>query len=612
MSLADFHFLRPLWLLALPLVALLPWWWRRAGASSGGWKQVVDAHLLEFQLQRGRRRRAPLLLAMLGATLALLALAGPAWREAPQPLQQREAPLAIVLEVSDSMRAADLPPQRLASARFALTDLLRTRSDGQFALVAYAGAAFTVAPVTDDGTTLLALLNALDPAQMPVGGADAARALQHAADLLESAGFAHGDILLVADDADAAASAAAAQAHARGYRVSVLGIGTAAGAPVALPGGGFLKDASGAIVVPALQADALRAVAAAGAGRYATLVPGRKAIEALQLATAGSDRYQASEDARQAFVDDGPWLVLLLLPIAALAFRRGWLGCVLVLGLLPPPAAHALDWDALWQRDDQRAWDALQHGDAERAAALARDPALKGSALYRGGEMEQAIGAFAASAGADAHYNRGNALAGAQRFEEAIAAYDAALALEPQMEDALANRAAVEEWLRQQQSQPGEDPGEGEQGEQGDDPSGQQDGQQDGQQQQDGQGEQEGEPGDPGDGDQQQDGQPGEGERDDGSGAEDAPAAAAAEDEQARAEREQQFAQDMQQALDAAGKEDAQQAQQGEVRMDPAEREQRQAVEQWLQRVPDDPGGLLRRKFLIEHQRRAREQGDRP
>ena len=600
-SVADFHFLRPAWLLALLVVPLLPWLWRRLGEAAGGWSRVVDPHLLAHQLQRGgRRSRSPLLLALLAWVLAVLALAGPAWRELPQPLQQREAALAVVLEVSDSMRAGDLKPTRLARARFALTDLLRARQDGQVALVAYAGAAFTVAPVTDDAGTLLALLDALDPQQMPVPGARADLAIAHAVELLERAGFEEGEILLVTDGVDTAARRAAQAARERGYAVSVLGVGTASGAPVALPDGGFLKDASGTILVPAMDATALVEVADAGGGRYSTLGttgPGA----AIDLLDRVGGRYQQDDDAVRAFVDDGPWLLLLLLPLAALGFRRGWLGCLLLAGLLPPPAAHAFDFAALWQRDDQRAWDALQDGEHERAAALATSPALGGSALFRAGEAEAAAEAFARAPGADGHYNRGNALAAAARYEEALDAYAAALATDPQLEDAAANKRAIEEWLRQQQSQP--QSGEG-------DPSEQESGEGEQQQPQEGEGE-------PKDGEksqqQQQGGQPQEQSGRDGKQSGDDPQQEGSEAEQPQdagedPAQEQQFGEQMQQAIEQAGEREGEAA---AVAVDPADAEQRQAVEQWLRRVPDDPGGLLRRKFLIEHQRRERE-GEQP
>ena len=608
MSLGGLVLLRPAWLLLLLGLPLLAWLWRRLGAASGGWEGVVDPHLLAHQLQRGSAARAPLWLALAAWTLAALALSGPAWREAPQALTEREAALAIVLELSDSMRAQDLAPDRLARARFAIIDLLRARRDGQFALVAYAGAPFTVAPVTDDGGTLLALLDALDPAQMPVGGADAAAALVHAGELLAGAGHATGEILLVADGAGTDAAAAAAALQQQGYAVSVLGVGTPTGAPVALPDGGFLKDASGAILVPGLEQAALQQVAASGGGRYATLSPGRTDLAGL-LAERGG-RFRDSEDATRRLADDGAWLVLLLLPLAAMAFRRGWLGCMLLLlcgGALLPAPARAMDWHGLWQRPDQRAWEALQAGEAARAATLARDPALRGAALYRAGEAEQASAAFAAAEGADAHYNRGNALAQAQRYEEAIAAYDQALELAPGMEDALANRQAVEAWLRRQQEQQRQD-GDSQQGESGQQQDGQpQDGkQQDGQQQDGGQ---------PRQSDGSQDGQQQEkqdaGEQGQRSGEESGdddqatPGQQGEQTEQERQARQQAFERAMQEALERDGGEQAL----PRASEDPAAEEQRQAVEQWLRRVPDDPGGLLRRKFALEYQRRMREGG---
>src|SRR5690606_19197420 len=364
MSIGGLVFLRPAWLLLLLALPVLAWLWRRLGDARGGWEAVVDPHLLAHQLRRGAAQRAPLWLALAASTLATIALAGPAWRDQPLPLSQRQAALAIVLELSDSMRAQDLVPDRLARARFAIIDLLRARRDGQFALVAYAGAPFTVAPVTDDGNTLLALLDALDPAQMPVSGADAAAALSHAAALLAGAGHSGGEVLLVADGADARAASVAGELRGRGYTVSVLGVGTPAGAPVALPEGGFLKDEAGDILVPGLDQAALERVATQGGGSYATLVPGATSIAGL-LAESGA-RYAESDDATRRLADDGAWLVLLLLPLAALGFRRGWLGCLVLVvagtGAMPAPA-QAFEWDALWKRADQRAREALDAGE---------------------------------------------------------------------------------------------------------------------------------------------------------------------------------------------------------------------------------------------------------
>jgi Ca-activated chloride channel homolog len=591
-ALLEFHFLRPLWLLALLALPLLLWVWQRRERQSDPWRAACDAHLLPHLLQGGpgARARLPRRLFAAGFVLAVLALAGPAFRQAEQPLARAESALIIALDLSDRMRATDLEPDRITRARFKLAALLQSRREGQTALVAYAGDAFTVAPLTDDALSLGDLLAALTPETMPEAGQRPDRAIALAQKLLRDAGFARGDLLLVTDAADARASAAAARALREGLRVSVLGVGTPAGAPIGLPQGGFLQDADGNVLLPRLEETALRAVAAAGGGRYATLRADRADLAELALVeVAAADAELREDDRRRAgYRDEGPWLLLALLPLAALGFRRGWLGMVLVALMLPAAPAEALDWSALWQREDQRAWRALRAGEAERALALAQDPAVRGSAAYRGEDYAQAAQAFRQAGDADAHYNRGNALARAQRYQEAIAAYDEALALAPQMEDALANRRAVEEFLQQQSGseedkKPGEKSGSESQQQEGEPQPSQDDAASESASSEQAKGERS----EQAQGDSKSDAQPSD-----------------AEQESQQQQAQEKFAQEMQQALEQAGEEPAQQA-----AGDPREAEKQQAVEQWLRRVPDDPGGLLRRKFALEHQRRRREEG---
>jgi Ca-activated chloride channel family protein len=587
----DFHFLRPAWLLALLLLPLLLRGWRQRQAAADPWRAACDAHLLAHLRQAGAGARGRLLprLVALGFSIAVLALAGPAFRLAPQPLARAESALIVALDLSARMLATDLKPDRLGRARFKVADLLAARREGQTALIAYAGDAFTVAPLTDDANSLGDLLAALTPDTMPVGGQRPDRAIVLAQKLLRDGGHASGELLLVTDAVDARALAAAERARTAGLQVSVLGAGTPEGAPVALPQGGFVQDESGNVLLPRLEEDALQALATAGGGRYARLSLDRRDLAELGLGapTLGDTRLREDERTRPVYHDEGPWLLLALLPLAALGFRRGWLGCVLVAMLLPAPRAEAFDWASLWTRDDQRAWQALQAGEAQRALELAQDPAVRGGAAYRAGDFPQSAQAYAGAKDADAHYNRGNALARAQRYAEAIAAYDEALRLDPAMEDAHANRRAVEEFLKQQQEQ---SPSEQQQGEGSKPPPGAE-----GEEQEPSEQEAKGE--------QSSDNSRGNESQADPSAADPSQAQDDAEAEQQEAQ--QRFGEQMDEALEKAGEQSAERA----PANDPREAEKQQAVEQWLRRVPDDPGGLLRRKFALEHQRR-RSAGD--
>ncbi|MFN3843219.1 MAG: tetratricopeptide repeat protein [Rehaibacterium terrae] len=594
MSLAALwpHFLRPEWFWALPALPVVAWLWRRREARDDVWRRAVDPHLLPALLEAAppRRRRLGLLAVALAWTLAVTALAGPAWRQQPVELWQCDAPLVVALELSSAMSAADTPPSRLLRARLKLAQLLELRQGGPIALLAYAGDAFTVAPLTDDAGNLRNLLDALDPTLMPVDGQRGERAIAHARALLANAGYSQGDILLIASafDDPGEAETSARAARVAGLRVSVLAVGTPEGAPVRQADGGFVTEADGRLRVARLDSEALRAVAEAGGGRFVVLQADASDLQALDVLDPQDARPQAGEGELLRWRDEGYWLLFALLPFALLAFRRGALA-VLLLGTLSLPASpvQALDWDALWRRGDQRAWRALQDGDAEQARRLARDPALAGTAAYRQQDWEAAIAAWSQRDDAVAHYNRGNALAQAGRFDDALRAYDEALARDPDFADAAANRQALRDWLAQQPPPEAGAGGEGEPGEP-DEKSERAQGEK---------GDASGESSPPEEGDDSS------GESGPQQGAEGEQDSPLSEEEAAAAE--QALREAMQQAL-AQGRSPGEEA--SPLAADAlAEEERRRAVEQWLRRVPDDPGGLLRRKFALEYQRRLSE-----
>ena len=638
---ADFHFLRPLWLL---LLLAVPAFWllrRRGRADAGAWRDVIDAHLLPHLMERidAGSGRAGIALAVLLWTLACTALAGPAWEREPMPLYHNQAARVLALELGATMMAQDEKPSRFERARYKLVDILDRSRDYQTALIGYAGEAFVAAPLTDDIGTVRNLADALDPSTMPVAGNRAEGAIEQAAKLIRQSGLHAGDIILLADSADGAAVAAASKARAQGLTVSVLGIGSTAGAPVALAQGDFLKDDNGNVIVSRRDDASLRAVAEAGGGRYATLTADARDIDSLLVdrtatATEGSDA-SATEDLAMStrWRDRGPWLLLLLVPLAALAFRRGWLMALVFVLFAPSPRAEAASFRDLWLRSDQQAAAALAEGDAKTAASVARSPEWHGSAAFRSGDYASAATDYAKVEGADGAYNEGNALAKLGHFEDALAAYDRALKIAPDMEDAKANKEAVEEWLkRQQQKQQNkssqkqnsksaskDQKSQDDKSDQSEDQDKQQSGEQDSDQQQsNSQQEQGGSESGQDDADKQQGSQSQQaGDQDkqqtsQGAEGETSEPQSPAEPDQGKPSSEQQQA--LSKAIDQSLAAGAKPAKDGkptaEVAEDEATQEKRQALEHLLQRVPDDPGGLLRRKFLLEHQRREQHGDD--
>ena len=433
----DFRFLRPLWLFGLLAIPALLWWLRRLRQRRDVWRDAVDAHLLSHLLQGAQTTRAGWrsIAPVLAWTLAILALAGPSWRELPQPLWQDRNPLVIVLDLSYATLTADVQPTRLLQARAKIAHILQTRGGGQIALVAFADDAYTVSPLTDDADNVALFLDALNPDVMPRDGSRADRAIEEAMRLLRRAGFKRGDILLITDHAGGAADSAAIDARKIGYRVSVLGMGA--------PAGGAYRDAKDLVRSARLDADGLRKLASSGGGAYATVMPGDEDLRSLGVLEADRIDAAAAQGKRgNAPLDEGFWLLPALMLLALLAFRRGVLAVALLALFLPwqPPAFAAES--SLWQRQDQRQYTQMR----------------RGVEAYRSGDYAAAEAALRDLPGADAAYNRGNALAKQGRYEEAIAEYDRALKLQPSMRDAQVNRERVEEAARKPPQDPSRKP----------------------------------------------------------------------------------------------------------------------------------------------------------
>ncbi|MDW2980316.1 tetratricopeptide repeat protein [Rhodanobacter sp. KK11] len=613
--LQQFHFLRPWWLLALLGLPLLGWLGARRDLAQVELSRLVDAELLPHLLHgRAGHRRLPLWLFALGWTLCALALAGPTWSRVEQPLYASRAAQVVAISLSQRMLARDVAPSRLDRARYKARDLLHANQDGLNALIGYAGEAFVVAPLTSDAHSLDDLLAAMAPDTMPVDGDNAAAAIERGVALIQGGKAGGGSLVLITDQVDAAAEAAARKADADGVHVSVLGVGTPQGGPVPLPDGGFLRDAQGDMLLARRDDAALAALAAAGGGRYVAMSADQRDVEALHAQLRRTKATLADGERGDAWQDRGAWLLLPLLPIVALAFRRGWL-LLLPLVVLPlwPGTVAATTWQDLWQRRDQQAAQALQAGDAKQAQQLARDPAWRGAAAYRAGDYAAAAQALQQAPGGEAAYNLGNALAKQGEYQQALAAYDRALQLDPANADAKANRQAVEDWLRRQQQQPSDQKeheghggkqnqsSQGEQGKSGrqeakDQSSAADDAKPSGQQGRDGKSQAQ-EPSGKNESPQ--------GKSEQGGADQSQPQTAQqqAEQKEQAAQAQQALKQQMDAALAKPGDRQAEH-QLGTLGKDDPQAKLPADLRHALQRVPDDPGALLRRKFALEYQQR--------
>lgn len=603
---SNFHFLRPhvLWLL-IPAIWLL-YRWHRQSHGHDGWQQQCDPDLLAaMQVETGTTASRWRYLFWPVVMVAILALAGPAVRQKDVPVVKSEAALIIALDVSRSMLSDDLKPNRLTRAKFKIRDLLASREDGLTALIAFSGDAFVVTPLTDDTETIVNLLDVVEPGIMPTTGTNTVAALEKSQALLNQSGLSQGQILLITDDIKLYKSEdKLAALAAQNIKTHILAVGTTEGAPIKT-NRGFVKDLRGQVVIPKVNFNHLKQAAAAGNGRFSVLSNQRNDMNLYDPADNSRVNNEGESTAgHNQFVDDGIWLLLMIVPLTLLLYRRGLL-MVLALGLfIQPQISHAFKWQDLWLNKDQQAYNQLQE-NPEVAQQLAQNPRLKGTAAYRAQAYQQAIEQLQAlqQVNADDHYNLGNALAQAGDLEAALEQYKQALEIAPDDKDTLYNKKIVEQALKQQNKQSSDqsdsNQNQKQNGEQQNNPESEQqtgDGQEqnnqdsEDQQGQDSQSKQQK--------DQESEQQKQQAQKD----------ASKESDQQERAEESSQ-----QQATEEQSKEQQQlspeeQQQQAEEAQRLAQEEalnaeEQQAIEQWLRRIQDDPGGLMRRKFLYQYHR---------
>ncbi|MCQ8882368.1 VWA domain-containing protein [Pseudoalteromonas shioyasakiensis] len=610
----DFEFIRPalLWLL-LPALIIFSVLLVRNKKNAPA--DLIAPHLAQFVMSDNHKKQSqPLWLVAIFTLLAIVFAAGPSFEKKQVPVFQAKNARVIVMDMSYSMFSTDIAPNRLVQARFKALDMIELFKEGDTALVAYAGSAFTISPLTNDASTLANLIPSLSPDIMPSKGSNVIEGLEKADDLLKQAGYLDGDIILVTDGVDSLAQEDISRFTAQSsYRLNVYGVGTEQGAPIKLPEGGFLKDSQGQIVIPTLNISRLSALARNSGGKFALYQTSNQDIQTF-APTANAEVLKDEKQSQALWrVDAGIYGLVILLPLALFLIRRSSLvlGLLFVM-LLPQQQVYAAELPEVFKNQDQRALDAYQQNQFEQAAQ-AENTQLKGAALYQQGNYQAAMDAFSEDKSATGLYNYGNALAKAGELEQAIEAYKKAQQLKNDFTEAKENQALVEQLMQQQEQQQQQD-------QQQNTDQQNSDGQQDNQQKQQGENSQQG---DNSEQSEQQDGQqPSEqGEQSDQKGeqsdsesdqqnkpemqseSEKSPQSGEQKPEQSP---EQQDAQPEPSQSDEQAKQQAeQQAMQAQAaELTNEEKEKAQQLNQLLRKVPDDPAILLRNKMQLEAQKR--------
>ena len=603
-DLDQFHFLRPalLWLI-LP-AALACWALARMVFASGGLQKLIDPDLLPHLLMRGGEKR-PWLFTLIFAllTVAIVAIAGPTWRKLPTPVYSNQDALVILLDLSPSMMATDLSPNRLTRARLKILDILRQRKDGLTALVAYAGEAHVVTPLTDDTATIANLVPSLSPRIMPVPGSNIEMAVQQGLRLIKDGANGKGRLLAVTDGiAKAAIGTIKEEVNGSNTSLSILAVGSGDGSPIPKnTGSGFITDDSGAIIITNFDRRELSRLAQSTGGEFSQITVDDRDISRVAPKETAPDQAELTEREFDQWYEEGPWLVLLLLPFALLLFRRGSLACALPVTLtlatltFSSPNTEAAELKDLWQTPNQQGRDLLEQGNPKSAAEVFENSQWRGTAQYRAGEYDSAAKNFAQSNDPQGLYNLGNSLTQQGRFDEAIKAYDEALQQNPELADAKHNRDIAKKLKELQQKQ--------QQNQQSD----QQQSQNSDQQQQDQDQRQNQQNQDSGEQSEQQQ----NADQDSDSQQSDQQQSADQQNQQQQNNEDQAEEEQQQQAESEQGEQDGDEQEQSasarpQDQESPLDPETQQALDQWLRQIPDDPAGLMREKFKYESLQRRR------
>ena len=656
----NVHFIRPWWLLAFFALFLVLFLLKKIRYYQSPWQHFLPVHLANALLenshsQGGQSTSSPTrywLKPLVIGSCIIFALAGPAWQKLPQPVYQLARGAVLIMDMSYSMYATDVKPNRLTRARYKAIDLLKKINEGDVGLIAYAGDAFIISPLTQDINNIELLLPSLSPDIMPVHGANALAALTLADKKLKNAGHVSGDIYWFTDDVDnEEISDIYDWANGNDHKVNILGVGSKNGAPIKLSSGELLKDNKGAIVIPKLPESRLAAITQRSRGVYHTMTNDDADIKALtaHLTTNIDDKadsqssknandLQSEQQSKQAMQGDqyqeqGPWLLIIILPLLLTYFRRGT-SIVVITWLMPltllfslssisPVSYAAADsetinplgrstnesnskpnvssasqlWQDLWKTSDQQAQQHYQQKDYQQAAKQFNDSQWQGSAHYKAGDYEQALQAFKQSNTAQSLYNQGNSLALLQKVDEAIDAYNKALDKDPNLTDAKDNLAKLEALKKQQEQQ-----SQGDQKDQ--DPQEQSEG--DEQDKKENQKSQDGEKqsqDDPQPGDQQQRNSEKE-QNDKQDDQQDKQSQDAKQQEQEQKEKAEQAKQAEAADEEQTPSDDKSLAQQAS---DSKAQETQQKHQQLLNKVTDDPYLLLRNKMRLEYQKRRNE-----
>ena len=323
-------------LAVIPLLIAAFWWFGRArakAAASFGREEMI-ARLTPDAGPAKRTVKMVLILA--AAALLLVALAGPQIGTRLQEVKQEGVDIFIALDVSLSMKAEDIKPNRLEKAKFEIRNLVSRLAGDRIGLIVFAGEAYTQFPLTTDYSAANLFLDVVDVDVAPVPGTSIGAAITRAMESFDPNQTTTKVVVIITDgeETEGDAFAAAEEAAGKGVLLYTIGLGSPAGAPIPVTGPNgqtdFKRDRSGSVVVTKLDEASLEKIASIGNGKYFRGTNAQdeldeiyKNINSLQKQEFGVKQFTDYEDRFQYFLF--PALLCLLAEVLVTENRVPWL-----------------------------------------------------------------------------------------------------------------------------------------------------------------------------------------------------------------------------------------------------------------------------------------------
>ncbi|MEZ9184223.1 VWA domain-containing protein, partial [Vibrio splendidus] len=448
---SNFTFIYPYWFLALAVLPAI--WWLSKRQSKQGLLASHIARYLAPESSKPSKNRSTYF--GIWWMVGVIALAGPSFEKNEQPSFEKTQARVVIMDMSMSMYATDIKPNRLTQARYKALDLLSLWKEGLTGMVAYAGYAYTISPLTSDINTIKNLVPNLSPDIMPFQGGNAASAVKLAIEMMTRAHIYQGDLVLIADDIDGQEKKDIdSLLSGSNWTLSVLAVGTESGAPISLPSGSMLKTDSGQTVVAKTNLDNMRDLTRRSGGTFTEVQFNNSDVEHIASyldRVATTSEVTKTNNSLNTRVNNGFWLLpFLLLPALGL-FRKGviWCGLAVLVSFSQPNTAFANPW----KTDDQVGYQLYQDEHFQQAAEQFEQQEWKGIAQYKTGDFEAAEQTLQSLSGEDARYNLANAQAKQGKYDQAIKEYKRILESNPEHAYAKKNLEIVEQAQKQQQQQ---------------------------------------------------------------------------------------------------------------------------------------------------------------